>query len=514
MKIGKSYILLLLIILVCASPAAAQSNTSLGELTKLMDSARVHEADVFAPKVFLKADKKYMQAKEAMDRGKKQSVINSYVAGAREYIENALKASEVCKLTLKDYLPPRDKARAVQAYMRVPKIYEKAELQFKKATENIESGNVKNGLKYADKASSMFATAEMEAIRDEILGNANKLIAKALADGAEKYALATLDKARSAYNKADAILVNDRYERDESLKEAALSEYEARHSSNITQNVRSLARNDQAWEKLMLVYEIQMNRVGNVFGLEFLPFDNGPFEAADTLIARVQSQQKNNTSLDITIDKVAELNNKTIARLASEQIEDDPVVLAEYLDSLVGDLLEEKRGLAEEMMTEKKKLEELEKTHEEVAAELDIRQEREKKFRKAKQVLNPSEGEILFNSSNDIVLRLSGLSFDVSKSNIKDEHIPLLKKVIEIINMFPSSKLIVEGHTDDQGEPSANTQLSDKRAYEILKYLRQTLLISSENIRSIGYGAEKPVASNKTVDGRAKNRRIDIIIMN
>ena len=79
--------------------------------------------------------------------------------------------------------------------------------------------------------------------------------------------------------------------------------------------------------------------------------------------------------------------------------------------------------------------------------------------------------------------------------------------------MFPDSKLMVEGHTDDRGEPSANLQLSEKRAYEVMKYLRQTMLISSDDIQAMGFGMDKPVATNKTADGRAKNRRIDVIIM-
>ena len=368
-------------------------------------------------------------------------------------------------------------------------------------------------MQQAEKAAPLFATAEMEAIRVEILGSADKLTEKAVTDGAEKFALSTLDKARTARAKSDAILVDNRYDRDESVKQATLAEYEARHASNIAQTVRSLNRNDQAWEKLMLVYEIQMNRVGNLFGEEYLPFDNGPLEAADTLISRIEAQQEKNRELQAELDDVVAKNKETIARLAPGQIEDDPVKLAEFLDEQVASLHQEKRALAENVMTEKMKLEELEKTHEEMSAELDERIAKEEKFKKAKRMLNPSEGEVLFNAANDVVLRLSGLSFDVNKSEIKDEHIPLLEKVVEIIKMFPDSKIMVEGHTDDRGEPSANLQLSEKRAYEVMKYLRQTLLISSDDIQSMGFGMDKPVASNKTAEGRAKNRRIDIIIM-
>jgi flagellar motor protein MotB len=46
-----------------------------------------------------------------------------------------------------------------------------------------------------------------------------------------------------------------------------------------------------------------------------------------------------------------------------------------------------------------------------------------------------------------------------------------------------------------------------------MRYLREALLISADQVRSIGYGADHPVASNRSADGRAKNRRIDILIM-
>ena len=131
----------------------------------------------------------------------------------------------------------------------------------------------------------------------------------------------------------------------------------------------------------------------------------------------------------------------------------------------------------------------------------------------AKTLLNPSEGEVLYNASNDIVLRLSGLSFASSKSEIQDNHATLLGKVIEIIKMYPDVKLIVEGHTDTRGEAATNQTLSEKRAFAVMQYLRQSLLLSADKIQSMGYGADRPIGSNKTEDGRAKNRRIDIIMM-
>ena len=97
-------------------------------------------------------------------------------------------------------------------------------------------------------------------------------------------------------------------------------------------------------------------------------------------------------------------------------------------------------------------------------------------------------------------------------SNIK-EILPLLEKVEEVIEMFPDAQLMVEGHTDASGDAGANMDLSERRAYAVMQYLRQSLLIPASQVSAMGFGADRPVASNRTDEGRAKNRRIDIIIM-
>jgi len=267
----------------------------------------------------------------------------------------------------------------------------------------------------------------------------------------------------------------------------------------------------------MLVYEIEMNRIGRAIGLDHLPFDQGPLAAADTLINYIrglQTEKKEVTSqMGSLSEDVTRQMKASLARLAVEAESDNPVRLAEELDQRLADVLAEKGALAAQLAASQTELTQLSVQHDEIAGELSGRLEREEKFKKAKTVLNPSEGEVLFNASNDIVLRLSGLSFDIGKSDIKDEHVPLLEKVMEIVRMCPEASLVVEGHTDASGEPAANVTLSEKRAFAVMQYLRQSLLIPANQIQSMGYGADRPVASNQTPDGRAKNRRIDIIIM-
>ena len=109
--------------------------------------------------------------------------------------------------------------------------------------------------------------------------------------------------------------------------------------------------------------------------------------------------------------------------------------------------------------------------------------------------------------------KVSGLSFDPGRADIKDQHVPLLEKVQSILRLYPEASYIVEGHTDAAGDGAANQQLSERRAFALMQYLRQGLSIPADRIKAIGYGADKPIALNTTPAGRAKNRRIDIVIL-
>jgi len=504
--LAKKIIMAIIATLLISGSLGAMELAEYNKLQHLIDSVRVMGGSTFAPKSMKKAEQEFTKSREAVQSNRKQKTINKHISKASEYAEHALKATEVAKLTLKEYLQPREKAIAARAASLVSELYFKAETQFIKATAKVEKGDVKGGLKEAAKSSSLYDKAEIEAIRKSILGSADAQIAKARLDGADKFALSTFDKAKTARAKSNAIISNDRYDKETAIAEAKRSEYEARHSSNIALSVRALKRNDQAWEKLMLIYEIQMNRIGASIGAEHLPFDNGPMAAADSLIHYIRAMQGENEFL-------TEWLSAMVTKFGDDPEATSSKRLIAQLDSHFDELFTKHEKVFTELKSKRKKLSSLETEHQNVTAELSERQKHEAKFRKARSLISPSEGEVLFNASNDIVLRLSGISFDIGKAYLKDSHVPILEKVNEIVKMFPDAKLVIEGHTDATGDANGNMLLSEKRAYAIMQYLRQSLLISAGRIKSIGFGSDKPVATNKTKAGRAMNRRIDIIIM-
>ena len=106
-------------------------------------------------------------------------------------------------------------------------------------------------------------------------------------------------------------------------------------------------------------------------------------------------------------------------------------------------------------------------------------------------------------------VRVYGINFDSDSDLIKDESKPTLDKIVSILKAKPDLKITIEGHTDSTSTPEHNQQLSERRAQAVKTYL-QTGGIDSSRLRSVGYGATKPVASNDNELSRAQNRRVEL----
>ncbi|SFW41360.1 Outer membrane protein OmpA [Sinomicrobium oceani] len=99
--------------------------------------------------------------------------------------------------------------------------------------------------------------------------------------------------------------------------------------------------------------------------------------------------------------------------------------------------------------------------------------------------------------------------FDTGKATIKPESADVLDQIISVLNEYPNSKFTVEGHTDSTGSAALNQKLSEQRAESVRKYLAEKG-INPSRLSSIGFGKDKPIATNATAAGRKENRRVEI----
>ena len=125
----------------------------------------------------------------------------------------------------------------------------------------------------------------------------------------------------------------------------------------------------------------------------------------------------------------------------------------------------------------------------------------------------PGEARIV-REGNDLIVRLIGLSFPPGQAVIESQYFGLLHQVQQALAIFPEDSIVIEGHTDSTGGDELNLRLSRDRADAVAQYLIANLGMSPSRIQSVGYGKNRPIANNDTTEGRARNRRIDVVIKN
>lgn len=104
-----------------------------------------------------------------------------------------------------------------------------------------------------------------------------------------------------------------------------------------------------------------------------------------------------------------------------------------------------------------------------------------------------------------------GIYFDTGKADLKPESEPALKEIVKLLQQNSGLKLHVVGHTDSVGDLKSNMDLSRRRAEAVVKELTTKHGIAAARLRADSVGPLSPVASNKTEDGRAKNRRVELV---
>ncbi len=105
----------------------------------------------------------------------------------------------------------------------------------------------------------------------------------------------------------------------------------------------------------------------------------------------------------------------------------------------------------------------------------------------------------------------SGLLFDVDKSELKPASKQNLTDLAVILNKYPDTNILLEGHTDATGTNEHNMDLSKRRAQSVANYLAMQKVMEPR-FTIMGYGEDQPIASNETSEGRAQNRRVEVAI--
>jgi outer membrane protein OmpA-like peptidoglycan-associated protein len=109
------------------------------------------------------------------------------------------------------------------------------------------------------------------------------------------------------------------------------------------------------------------------------------------------------------------------------------------------------------------------------------------------------------------VMTISGDAFASGQSQLRAEARENLQKVVDLVNANPGASVLIEGHTDSQGSANLNQVLSQRRAEAVRDALIQQG-VDGGRLRAVGLGKDRPVADNGSAEGRARNRRVEVVV--
>ena len=127
-------------------------------------------------------------------------------------------------------------------------------------------------------------------------------------------------------------------------------------------------------------------------------------------------------------------------------------------------------------------------------------------------VANKGCPEVSVEVLNDLNVQIKSVLFDYNAATVRAESYTTLDNVAKIMDEYPTTRFLIEGHTDDRGRDAYNLNLSDQRAASVRSYLTGKGIAASR-LESKGFGEARPVASNKTAAGRQENRRVELSII-
>ena len=453
------------------------------EVGKKLDILKANNAELLSPTNYNRAFEKYTKAVEEFEKGKDASDIRKRVNQIEEDLQKAETALELSKTIVIDALKARDDALSARASEFALDAFEKAERIFKEAGMALEKGNASKARKKSAEAEAAYRNSELIAIKISVMAPAKDAIDAADRMDCAKYSAKTFKKAQTLLTLAEEILNSDRYAVSDATKKAEEASYEARHAMQLSKETLLLKEKKRTFEEEIIYYEEHLNLISKALGFDS-QFDSELQKPIKAIIDAINSLKEEKAAL---VQDLQERDNEiTSLRESIKKVQDELVSFQE-----------KEAGLQSELAKQKRELEE--------------KKRKEAKIKKVRNIFTPAEAAVVL-EGNRLVIRLFGLSFPVGKAVIEPAYFNLLAKVQRAIREYPNAKITIEGHTDSVGDERYNLRLSTQRAQSVRSYLIANMGIMGNRLDAIGYGESRPIASNETAPGRAKNRRTDIVL--
>lgn len=459
----------------CPVRATAQEGVDLlRALEARLGAARENATHLLAPGSFEEAADQLEDAARRLGEGRDDARFGELLDNAGRWLQQAESVAASGRSYFVEPLAAREEARESEAGSRAAEAWARAEAEMRAAGSRLEREELEEVAVRADRATALYRRATRAARRDRFLGAARQARVAAMNVGASELAPAAFATGEAHLAGGEADIEADRpTEGPARAGEAAFAAFTRAH--RIAVLFDSVRRREVMLERLVDEHEADLARLADA--AEVAPVRSNTAET----VARVSAE----------ISRIRADNERLESELAGARAR------ASELEDRVGTLED--------------RLAEFERRFAGARDELLAVREREARLREVQGLFTPSEGDVLM-VGGQLVLRLYGLTFESGRAEIDEALYPLLTKVQRVIATFPGSTLRIEGHTDSQGGERGNQALSRRRAIAVREHLLSRVPIPSSRVEAVGIGEERPIASNETEQGRARNRRIEIVI--
>ncbi|NNG01795.1 MAG: OmpA family protein [Desulfobacteraceae bacterium] len=467
---------LLLFFVSCSAIPVAPVDKDLGnpaqavqEMGTMIAKARMDHINLLSPRWFSKAERAFAAAKKGLESGDALSMIQQKVSESQASLQQARDISVKTNSVLSDVIKRRLMARDAGA-ANLGEDYTRVERNFLKLTEAVEKDDIGYARRNSKAVGESYRSLEIRAIKKETIGEVRKLMAAAEKNDLRDIAPESYLHAVTLMKDTDDFISKNPYEKETMKKKADDALFAARRLNTIA--AQSVKIKEMPTEKIALWMESLLYKTTSQLSARDMR-DQTFSVQLDNILGSIQSLQDDHTFM-INKAKSQEAQLDTLYKRIA------------FLEKRSKEELADKARLSSE-----KRFNEL--------------------FNKVQGMFTRSEADV-YKQKNQLVIRLKAIQFPVGQDIIMPENYGLLSKVQLAIRTFGQPQVVIEGHTDSTGSEVINEYLSQQRADSVRKYLVANQTLPLDHIAAVGYGSEKPLASNATAEGRAINRRIDVVI--
>ena len=452
-----------------------QSSSFIRILDQRMGVAKKNGVDILAPHGFKSASEKLSDAfTYAYDQN--LNVANETAKEGLQILEKAETVAESSRSIMQEVLRIRERAIRVGAPNLYPEEMADWENKFLDTTTLIERGDAEKAKDKRPALLNGYSNLELLALKKNVAKEAEASIAFAKDKEADEYAPKTLKQAERELDLAQSVLEANRTDLGKADEHAQQAIELANRSVYITALAKDFERGKYSLEDIVLWHQQDLSAIATALNYKET-FDKANQTTVSELGKGISTLAAKATELQNKLLQLTEANQKGMEKIRNDY--------------------------NQELTAQSRKQEEIEQRNRRIQSRLE-----------SVQALFNEDEAVVYRQKNNLLIVVRGFYFPSGDSEIHSSNFPLLKKIAKAISSFSHSKVVISGHTDSTGNPKLNLAISKIRAAKVAKFLYDVEGVDPQRLSTEGYGKEKPIATNDTSEGRALNRRIEVLIMN